>query len=62
MRRALGFAEPIFAHIPLILNADRSKMSKRYADIALFNYRERGYVPEAMVNFLALLGWHPQRR
>jgi nondiscriminating glutamyl-tRNA synthetase len=58
--RALGFPEPIFAHIPLILNADRSKMSKRFADTALLNYRDRGYVPEAMVNFLALLGWHPK--
>jgi len=60
MGRALGFDEPIFAHIPLILNADRSKMSKRFADTALLNYRERGYVPEAMLNFLALLGWHPR--
>ena len=59
MGRALGFAEPIYAHIPLILNADRSKMSKRFSDTALLNYRERGYVPEAMINFLALLGWHP---
>ena len=58
--RALGFAEPIYAHIPLILNADRSKMSKRFSDTALMSYRERGYVPEAMVNFLALLGWHPR--
>ncbi len=60
MQRALGFAEPVYAHIPLILNADRSKMSKRFADLALLNYRERGYVPDAMVNFLALLGWHPK--
>jgi glutamyl-tRNA synthetase len=60
MQRALGFAEPIYAHIPLILNADRSKMSKRFNDVTLLNYRERGYVPEAMINFLALLGWHPR--
>jgi glutamyl-tRNA synthetase len=59
LQRALGFAEPIYAHIPLILNADRTKMSKRFADVALMSYRERGYVPEAMINFLALLGWHP---
>ncbi len=59
MARALGFAEPLFAHIPLILNPDRSKMSKRFSDTALLNYRERGYVPGAMVNFLALMGWHP---
>jgi glutamyl-tRNA synthetase len=59
MQRALGFIEPIYAHIPLILNADRTKMSKRFADVALMSYRERGYVSEAMINFLALLGWHP---
>jgi glutamyl-tRNA synthetase len=59
MARSLGFAEPIYGHIPLILNPDRSKMSKRFSDTALLHYRERGYVPEAMVNFLALLGWHP---
>ena len=60
MARALGFAEPSYAHIPLILNPDRSKMSKRFSDTALAAYRERGYVPEAMMNFLALLGWHPK--
>lgn len=60
MQRALGFREPIYAHIPLILNSDRSKMSKRFADTALVQYRERGYLPEAIVNFLALLGWHPK--
>ena len=60
MARALGFPEPAYAHIPLILNPDRSKMSKRFSDTALVNYRERGYVPEAMMNFLALLGWHPK--
>lgn len=60
MLRALGFDEPLYAHIPLILNPDRSKMSKRFADTALMNYRERGYVPEAIVNFLALMGWHPK--
>jgi glutamyl-tRNA synthetase len=59
MLRALGFAEPIYAHIPLILNADRSKMSKRFSDTALMSYRDRGYLPEAMINFLVLLGWHP---
>ncbi len=59
MDRALGFNEPIFAHIPLILNPDRTKMSKRFSDTALVSYRERGYLPEAMINFLALMGWHP---
>jgi nondiscriminating glutamyl-tRNA synthetase len=60
MGRALGFSQPIFAHIPLILNPDRSKMSKRFSDTALMSYRDRGYVPDALVNFLALLGWHPK--
>lgn len=60
MQRALGFHEPIYAHIPLILNSDRSKMSKRFADTSLLTYRDKGYLPEAMMNFLALLGWHPK--
>ena len=58
--RALGFREPIYAHIPLILNPDRSKMSKRFADTTLSEYRKKGYLPEGMVNFMALLGWHPE--
>ncbi len=58
--RALGFREPIYAHIPLILNPDRSKMSKRFTDTALSEYRARGYFPEAVINFLAFLGWHPK--
>lgn len=60
MQRALGFGMPIYAHIPLILNPDRSKMSKRFSDTALLHYRDEGYLPEALVNFLALLGWHPK--
>lgn len=59
MIRALGFSEPIYAHIPLILNPDRSKMSKRAGDTALSEFRAKGYLPEAIVNFIALLGWHP---
>jgi nondiscriminating glutamyl-tRNA synthetase len=57
--RALGYPEPIFGHIPLILNPDRSKMSKRKSQTAITAYREEGYLPEAMVNFLAFLGWSP---
>jgi glutamyl-tRNA synthetase len=57
--RALGYREPRFGHIPLILNADRSKMSKRKSQTAMSAYREQGYLPEAMVNFLAFLGWSP---
>ena len=57
--RALGYREPRFGHIPMILNADRSKMSKRKSQMALSAYREEGYLPEALVNFLAFLGWSP---
>jgi glutamyl-tRNA synthetase len=57
--RALGYREPRFGHIPLILNPDRSKMSKRKEQTAITAFREQGYLPEAMVNFLAFLGWSP---
>jgi glutamyl-tRNA synthetase len=57
--RALGYREPRFGHIPLILNADRTKMSKRKTQMAISTYREEGYLPEALVNFLAFLGWSP---
>ena len=55
--RALGADVPVFAHLPLILNADRTKMSKRKSQTALADYRAEGFVREALVNFLALLGW-----
>ncbi|HEX7225462.1 MAG TPA: glutamate--tRNA ligase [Candidatus Limnocylindria bacterium] len=57
--RALGYREPRFGHIPLILNPDRSKMSKRKSQTAVSAYRAEGYLPEAMVNFMAFLGWSP---
>ncbi len=60
LQKALGFDEPEYAHLPLILNPDRSKMSKRFADTALSEYQKQGYLPEAIVNFLTLLGWHPK--
>jgi len=56
---ALGYRQPRFGHIPLILNPDRSKMSKRKSQTAITAYREEGYLPEAFVNFLAFLGWSP---
>ena len=55
--RALGAEPPAFAHLPLILNPDRSKMSKRKSQTAIDDYRRQGYVREAIVNHLALLGW-----
>jgi glutamyl-tRNA synthetase len=58
--QALGFgALPAYAHLPLLVNAKRQKLSKRRDDVALDDYRGRGYLPEAMVNYLALLGWGP---
>ncbi|MEP7379811.1 MAG: glutamate--tRNA ligase, partial [Chloroflexota bacterium] len=55
--RAMGATVPQFAHLPLILNPDRTKMSKRKSQTAVADYRAQGYIPEAFVNFLALLGW-----
>ena len=55
--RALAADPPVFAHLPLILNPDRSKMSKRKSQTAIAAYREQGYIREAIVNHLALLGW-----
>lgn len=59
LQRALGFAEPNYAHLPLILGTDRSKLSKREGAVSVLEYRRSGYMPEAMVNFMILLGWHP---
>ena len=60
LRRALGASGlPVFAHLPLIVNEKRQKLSKRRDDVAVEEYRERGYLPDAMRNYLALLGWSP---
>lgn len=56
---ALGFPRPVYAHIPLILAPDRSKLSKRHGAVSINEFRDAGYLPEAFVNYLALLGWHP---
>src|SRR5437763_7859290 len=58
--RALGVSPPNYAHIPLILNRDGSKMSKRDAGAAVSTYIEQGYAPEAVRNYLCLLGWSPK--
>ncbi|MEW6033949.1 MAG: glutamate--tRNA ligase [Chloroflexota bacterium] len=55
--RALDWEPPLFAHLPMILGPDRSKLSKRHGATSLVEYREMGFLPECMVNFLALLGW-----
>jgi glutamyl/glutaminyl-tRNA synthetase len=59
IQEALGFARPIYAHVPLLLGADRSKLSKRHGATSMDEYRMLGYLPEAMFNYLALLGWNP---
>jgi len=55
---AFGWERPIFAHLPLLLNPDRSKLSKRQGDVAVEDYRDKGYLKDALVNFVALLGWN----
>jgi glutamyl-tRNA synthetase len=55
--QAFGWEPPIFMHMPLLRNADKSKISKRKNPVSLEFYRRQGYLPEAMLNFLALLGW-----
>ena len=55
--QAFGWEIPQFAHLPLLLNPDRSKLSKRQGDVAVEDYRNNGYLPQALVNFVALLGW-----
>jgi len=54
-----NWKSPEFAHLPLLLNPDRSKLSKRHGDVAVESYRQKGYLAEALINFLALLGWNP---
>lgn len=57
--RFFGWQPPQFAHLSLLLNADKSKLSKRQGDVAVEDYIAKGYLPEALVNFSALLGWNP---
>ena len=59
LREALGFEEPRFVHLPLILDMKGRKLSKRDGDVEVHAFRVAGYLPETMVNFLALLGWNP---
>ncbi|SMP08630.1 glutamyl-tRNA synthetase/nondiscriminating glutamyl-tRNA synthetase [Desulfurobacterium pacificum] len=57
---ALGFKTPEFAHLPMILGKDRSKLSKRHGSTSVKEFKEKGYLSEAFTNFLALLGWYPK--
>lgn len=55
-----GWTPPAFAHLPLILGADKKKLSKRQGATSALSFRDQGYLPETMQNFLALMGWHPK--
>jgi len=59
IQEAIGAPRPVYAHIPLILAPDRSKLSGRHGAVSVTEYRAMGYLPEALVNYLALLGWNP---
>ena len=59
IQEALGLMTPLYAHLPLILGPDRSKLSKRHGATSIRELREQGYLPDALVNFTALLGWNP---
>lgn len=59
IQEALGAPRPVYAHLPMILASDKSKLSKRHGALAVTEYREEGYLPEAILNFVALMGWNP---
>lgn len=60
---AFGWQPPVFAHLPVIRNKDHSKMSKRKNDVSILSHRDKGYLPEAINNFLGLMGWsHPEKK
>ncbi len=57
--QAFSYTPPIFVHLPLLLNPDKSKLSKRQGDVAVEDYLAKGYLPAALINYIALLGWNP---
>jgi len=60
LQRALKFTAMKYAHLPLILSSKKGKMSKRFDTVAISEYKNSGYLPESLVNFMALIGWHPE--
>lgn len=56
----LGWEAPTFVHLPTVLNKDRKKLSKRQGDVSVEDFKKRGYLPEGIVNYLALVGWSPE--
>lgn len=59
LQKALGLNHPQYAHLPLLLDQDRRKLSKRAGEVSLLSYHDQGFLPPAMLNYLALLGWNP---
>ena len=59
LQEALGFPQPEYGHLPLILGSDKSKMSKRHGAVSMGEYKKEGYLSETIINFLAFLGWNP---
>jgi glutamyl-tRNA synthetase len=59
IQKAIGATRPVYAHLPLLLGTDRSKLSKRHGATQLTSYRDQGYLKDALVNCLSLLGWNP---
>lgn len=57
---AFGWEKPIYVHLPTVLNKERKKLSKRHGDVAVGDFKEKGYLPEGLVNYLALVGWTPE--
>lgn len=58
--KAFGWEAPTFVHLPTVLNSEKKKLSKRHGDVAVEDFKEKGYLPEALVNYLALVGWSPE--
>lgn len=59
LQEAMGLPQPIYAHLPLLLGTDRTKLSKRHGSFSVGEFKKEGYLPEALVNFIAFLGWNP---
>jgi glutamyl-tRNA synthetase len=59
LQEALELKQPVYAHMPLILAPDKTKLSKRHGTVSVESYKDEGYLPEALINFMAFLGWNP---
>lgn len=55
-----GWEKPVYVHLPTVLNKDRKKLSKRQGDVSVEDFRDKGYLPEGLINYLALVGWSPE--